>query len=361
MKRLVLVGVSRPIEDTFLRTRADIPDGHYSPDELVAHLKDGWVSYFECHKCGWFETCRFPQRHAANPNRARDIQCGVALQAMKNFLLAWWRRLHQMTPIQKTRFFDALFYFTQYVLDAHLGIGQLFDNMDVSWWGERMAIGLSTNPLSSRSVLDDFAAALHDLPVRLFTLQRFLFVEGEAEEVFIRHLIDRREFRNLSVHSLAGKGNAKPSRLPLTLLRRKGYRVLVQIDRDAAHKDKVRELVSQVEASGGAVFQFSRDFEDAFPSPFIRAALGQLKVQVDDAWLDARRKKATRGPLIKQLEDKCGVRIPKRELAAALAELVDSNLAALHRRWPQSEIARWLKWIRNGGPSRRRRVAGHQG
>jgi hypothetical protein len=351
--RVRLVGIDRPIEAAFRRDVERIPDGRYSPDELVSILKDGWVSYWECHKCGWFDTCPFPERF---PNgKARDIQCKITLIAMGNFLRAWWPRLLKMSHKQRVEFFRAFFYFTQYFMDVYIGAGTLVNNLDVDWWGQKAAMSLTMSPLSTRLVLNQYAEAVAKLPIRRVLPERFVFVEGESEEAFLHRL---RDLRFLSSHlefeSLQGKGNAKPSRFPLRLLKRRGYHICVQLDGDSRRQDRYRELREAVKNVGGSVFVFSRDFESSFPAPFLHFALQQLGIKVELPWLERRLRRAESGSVVRDIEALLQISVPKVELAKTLADLADHEWSTLMRRYRRAEITRWLFEVRFGATARPR-------
>jgi hypothetical protein len=252
VSRLKLAGVSRPIEGTWHRQVERIPDGTYTPDELIGVLKDGWISYWECHKCGWFDTCPHPERFPEYPQKAKDIQCKVTIIAMRNFLMAWWPRVLRMTRSQRSDFFEAFFFFTQYFIDTYIGAGTLVNNLDVSWWGPAMALSITTAPLHTRVVLNQFAESIGKLPFRRYVSEQFVFVEGESEEAFLLRLRDLRFLPgHTEIECLQGNGNAKPSRLPLRLLKRRGYPVSLQLDGDSSRKDRHRDVREAVERHGG--------------------------------------------------------------------------------------------------------------
>ncbi len=35
---------------------------------------ENWIGYFECHKCGKWDYCKYTQKHPANPDRSIDIK-----------------------------------------------------------------------------------------------------------------------------------------------------------------------------------------------------------------------------------------------------------------------------------------------
>jgi hypothetical protein len=238
---------------------------------------------------------------------------------------------------------------------VYIGAGTLVNNLDVDWWGQKAAMSLTMSPLSTRLVLNQYAEAVAKLPIRRVLPERFVFVEGESEEAFLHRL---RDLRFLSSHlefeSLQGKGNAKPSRFPLRLLKRRGYHICVQLDGDSRRQDRYRELREAVKNVGGSVFVFSRDFESSFPAPFLHFALQQLGIKVELPWLERRLRRAESGSVVRDIEALLQISVPKVELAKTLADLADHEWSTLMRRYRRAEITRWLFEVRFGATARPR-------
>jgi hypothetical protein len=349
--KLTLSGIDRPVEEMFARERAPIPDGEYTIRELAERLRDGWIPYLECHKCGWFDSCPFPQRKPLYPDLAEDIQCGVANRILTNCLAAWWPRLQHMNHAGIQEFVDALFHFVQFVLSSHQSLGTLFDAWDPEWWGPDMAPQLMVSPLFLREDLNELAGSLQHVPsVRLWK-SLIAFVEGESERAFLQKLRDRRQLSDLTrIEVLGGKGNATLERIPLGLLHRQGYRVSLQLDADGSKTKKYRELAERVRALGGTVFVFRRDFESAFPAPVLAAGLEALGADVDLEWLT--RMLSTGGsPILRGVEQKYGCRVSKINLGAVLGEIVEDNWTSIVRDWPESELVQWVGLLTVGRPA----------
>jgi hypothetical protein len=341
-QKLSLSGIDRQVEEMFSRERASIPDGDYTIRELGERLRDGWIPYLECHKCGWFESCPFPQRKPLYPGLAEDIQCGVADRILMNCLAAWWPRLQEMNHAGIQQFIDALFHFVQFVLSSHQTLGTLFDAWDPEWWGPEMAPQLMVGPLFLREDLNELAGSLQHVPsVRLWK-SVIAFVEGESERAFLQRLRDRRQLSDLArIEVLGGKGNATPERIPLGLLHRQGYRVSLQLDADGSKTKKYPDLAERVLALGGAIFVFKRDFESAFPAPVLAAGLEALGVDIDPDWVT--RMLATGDcPILKSVEQKYGCHVNKIHLGTVLGEIVEDNWTNIVRDWPECEVVQWV-------------------
>lgn len=345
--KLLVRNLTRIREGTFARAREPIPDDEYSRQELVSILREGWLPYYECHKCGWYGSCPHPIPHVANPDRAQDIQCGVAVAVLDNCLRAWWHQLHGFSVEDLQHFVDALYHLVQYTLDSHLGVGTLVANWNPDWWGPEMAASMTATPLYLRADLNGLARALGQVP---FDFHRFqiVFVEGEAEKAFLEVLSNHRLLSHADrIEVIGGKGGATPERIPVGLLHGQGYTVSLQLDADGSKKKSYRELRRRVEEMGGSVFIFEQDFESAFPPPLLAAGLEAIDVDVDEGWL-TRHLGQQSGGVVPAVEQKYGVRIRKPDLAVRLAELYEYNWGQLLRDWPENEIVRWVQFLITG-------------
>jgi len=346
--KLDLSGINRLAEDTFARVRVPIRDGQYSLQELADALCDGWIPYYECHKCGWFKTCSFPQRHPVNSNRAKDIQCGIAVTVLTNCLRAWWPRLLDYERDAVQHFVDALFHLVQFVLDSHIGIGTLVNNWNPEWWGPDMAAHLTASPLNVRQDLEGLAHSLQQVPFKLWKFQ-VVFVEGEAEQSFLQVLRNHRQLSHVArIEVLGGKGNATPERVPLRLLYGQGYSVSLQLDRDGSRKKSYRALAQRVQEFSGNVFIFNRDFESGFPLPILAKALELSGISVDEAWLQERLGSANAGGIVAAINQKCNCRIRKPDLAVKLGEVVEHNWGGMLHNDRSNEITRWILLLQSG-------------
>lgn len=55
-------------------------------EQLADILVQEWIPYMECHKCGRSDYCKYAQPHPVNPHKKREIKCGVAETALRNFI-----------------------------------------------------------------------------------------------------------------------------------------------------------------------------------------------------------------------------------------------------------------------------------
>lgn len=341
-------GISRLVEGTFSVTREVIPDGRYSLGELLALLVKGWLPYWECHKCGRFATCPHVERVETNPDRARDIQCGVAKLALRNFLKASWKKLEGFDVGEKQRFIDGLFHWTQYVLNAEIDIGSYTDDRLLSYRGNALNRRIMSYVSTNRRHLERFAYYFRDLSG--FAGSPFwALVEGESEKAFLERLLELRTIDHLvlGVETYSGKGNRRLKKLHLEHLNSRGFKVVLQVDLDGKKGLEKGGFVEYVQEQGGTFFAFQPDFESVFPAPVLHRALELNGVEAPLDWLEGILDLGA-GSVIASVEQRMKVRVSKTALARSLADLVEENLHILNRNWPNNAITQWVEYLRYG-------------
>lgn len=340
--------ISRFIEGTFSVAREPIPDGRYTLSELLELLVNGWLPYWECHKCGRFSTCPHVERSATNPDHARDIQCGVAKLALRNFLKVSWRKFGDFDVEEKQRFIDGLFHWTQYVLNAEIDIGSYTDDRLLSYRGDALNRRIMSYVSMKRRHLERFAYYFRDLPG--FSESPFwVLVEGESEKAFIERLLELRaiDFRVLGVETYSGKGNRRPKKLHLEHLYSRGFRVVLQADLDGKKGLERGGFVEYVQEQGGTFFAFQPDFESIFPAPVLHRALELNGIEVPLDWLVGLVGRGG-GSVIASVEQRVEVQVSKPNLARTLADLIEENLHIMAKEWPENAIVHWVGYLMYG-------------
>lgn len=348
-KLLIIKGISRVSEGTWARTREPIPDGKYSLESLADILISGWISYYKCRRhCAWYDTCPCPTQKEFNPDKSPEIRCGIGIMVLRNCLRAWWSRLlvFSMQDIQK--YLDALYYLVEYVLDSHFHIGTLVYNWNPEWWGLDMAARITACPSWLRKDLESLAESLQNLPFSFFKPQ-VVFVEGEAEETFLKVFQDNRQLSYVvRVEVMGGKANATRERIPLSLLLKQGYQVSLQLDADGSKTRSYRDLAQKIKNKGGTVFIFKRDFESAFPLPALIQALSNLDIHVDENWLSERLNADNIGGILSAINQKYNCIILKPLLAKELGRVVVDNWDKMLRDFGSNEITLWIRLLQMG-------------
>ena len=98
-------------------------EGNFDAMSLVERMIYEWVPYFECHKCGRFDYCKFVLRFPNDPHRARDIKCGVVESVLRLFVKSTFPILAELSTEQRQAYLDAAFHFETFVFYAETLIG----------------------------------------------------------------------------------------------------------------------------------------------------------------------------------------------------------------------------------------------
>src|SRR6185369_4191440 len=92
--------------------------GDFDASALADRLVSEWIPYFECHKCGRFDYCKFVQRRPNYPDQALDIKCGVVESSLRLFVEKTFQFLAALDPQQIQDYLDAAFQFEQFLWNA---------------------------------------------------------------------------------------------------------------------------------------------------------------------------------------------------------------------------------------------------
>jgi hypothetical protein len=253
-------------------------DGDYSMESLADLLVEQWIPYFECHKCGRWDYCKFAQKHPANPARSIDIRCGVAADCLRNLVRAAYPLIEKMDRRHRQSFLDGAFHFYGFVYSSEQWIGMNMNRDFHEWFGD-LAPYLYSRVAPLRSHLDSLAFYWKDLP-DFKTKSPVLFVEGYSEKAFLDELRKSHLswFLDLVVEVYGGRGNRGSRRIHMLLERYKqqGFVVHAQGDADGKNADIFRNLVDAGLIAQQHTFVFEHDFESAIPLPLAYAALSEL-------------------------------------------------------------------------------------
>ena len=100
--------------------------GDYTPESLADLLVLEWIPYFECHKCGRFEWCKFVELSPENPDQALDIKCGVFEAVIRNYVCTVFDLMSESVQEKRQSFLDLAFQLSQHrvVKVAATGLSQ---------------------------------------------------------------------------------------------------------------------------------------------------------------------------------------------------------------------------------------------
>jgi len=257
-------------------------EGFFTAETLSQMLVYEWIPYYECDKCGRSDYCKFTKPNPYNPERKRDIKCGVAAAALTNFIAGTFHLLENMKRNQIQDYLDAVFYFYDFIYSAEQIIGMYIDKDMIEWWDVHIpaAFGHATR---LRDKLNSLASSLRDIPEFRAT-KGILFVEGWSEKAFLDKLRESHSawFLYLIIEVYDGKGNANPKRIQMLLDRyiAQGYKIYIQGDADGKNTEIFNKLVLRGSVGSECTFVFQHDFETAVPAELLLDTLqdiGHLK------------------------------------------------------------------------------------
>jgi hypothetical protein len=206
---------------------------------------------------------------------------------------------------------------------------------DAAWYFEGTPFYYSA--LSSlTSPLEEMRANSRAIDSRRGSAQ-LLLVEGEAEFCFIKtiqaNLPGRMAF-DFDVYNYQGKGNVQALWRYIKEKNRQGIRTRIVYDKDGTTRSFLGKLKSKQCKIDGS-FGFSRDFESAFGSDYLKVAIAVYSKQYIGKQLtlkssDIDQLRAKRRPVIAEIENLCGINVSKAKLGAILGSLI---IPAINEHW----------------------------
>jgi hypothetical protein len=326
--------------------------GEFNAAILADRLVADWIPYYECHKCGRFDYCKFVERIPQNPALAFDIKCGIFEAALRVFVETTFHLLPGMTTEQRQDYLDAVFHYGQFVYSAELMIGSCIDKGFVEWW-EDSGPRVFGQLVSLRDRLDSLAAAMQSIPE--FRSQRaVLFVEGWSEKAFLDKMRESHSywFLPLVIEVYDGKGNRRPKRIEMLLDRyvRHGYKVFIQGDADGKGNAIFDRIVEKDAVTPDRTFVFTYDFETAVPASLMLSAL-QSMGELEEVDIEQFQEVILRsdGPVSKTLKTNYGLDLEplKLEFATQVADILNypSVIWWNNENFMQTELGRFLRFI----------------
>ena len=272
--------------DVFGLERKNI-DGAYSENKLVDLFVYEWIPWYDCYDvCSRSDYCKFPKQ---NVSGISDIQCGVAIEAVRNYVHTTFNELEKLSKDQLQGYLDGAYHLTMYVFESELYIGRAMDSRYLNAFKE-WSPAFFGQLASLRKHLDSFSASTSIIP-SFQTSKGIILVEGESEKAFIDtlKLSHATWFLNLNVEVYQGKSNRGHPKLRLLLqnYNSKGYRPYIQGDADGGAINIFDALIqnnSIIKKENTFVFKY--DFETAVPSHItysVLKALGYLsEISLED-------------------------------------------------------------------------------
>ena len=331
--------------------------GEFRPDALADKLIEEWIPYYECHKCGKGDYCKYAIPHSANPLRKLDIKCGVAKEALRNFVHRTIFVLEQDSWIRRQKYLDAAFYFYKYVIESEQWNGTFIDNAKLDWWGE-YSKKFFGEIIPIRDTLNELGNCLKEFP-ELYEGTSILLVEGEAEMTFISNLKGDGEYSNIwrfVVDSYGGKSNKLPRRIKMLLddYKDKGYTIYIQGDEDGTGNgtgcDKFVEYVNQNYLDKNRIFQFQYDFETSIPLKLLYQVLIELGY-LESVTLDSFINKLGGKSVNKGLLEHFDIDTEKNGLKKKIARIVGNAIFHIDHKvkdkFNETELGRFVLFLEN--------------
>jgi len=328
--------------------------GRFSVEELATLFIEEWIPYTECRRsCGRSDYCKYVEPYPDCPDRLKDIKCGVAVEAMRNFVRGTFRLLKGLRRPKIPHYLDGAFYLCRVVHGAEQAIGLCVNEEVVRWFGES-APSIYGHIARLRKEWDSLNRALRHIS-DFYSQTRVLFVEGKSEKLFVERLGKPgvQLLPDLEIEVYGGKGNRRPKVIKMLLDNyvHKGYKVYIEGDADGKNTDTFLSLVKNSKVDGGHTFQFSHDFETGVPPPLLLASLkhlGHLRDVTLEAFTEAVG--ASQGSVLPIIKQKFGLDIEpiKLRLAKAVAETLNARLRkCLHStRFMQTELGKFIQFVR---------------
>ncbi|ADQ78790.1 hypothetical protein Palpr_0634 [Paludibacter propionicigenes WB4] len=303
-------------------------EGLYSPIELAREFTKRWIPYYECHKCGKGDYCKFAIPYFGDNYYKQDIQCGVAKKALENYILRTFHVLNNANKQKQQNYVDSAFYFFKYIYLSEQ-LNGLFINDDKLEYLGKYSISLLTEILSLRDVLNKFGKDFKMFS-ELYNGQSLLLVEGKSELKFIEYLGGDDILSNsftFIVESYNGKGNKLPKRIEMLIedYQTKGYSIYIQGDEDGdgdgSGYDKFKYYVDKGTISKKNIFQFKYDFESSIPIEILFHILQELGYLKDNS-LDDLIKLPKNKSINTILKEKFDIDTEKNKLKTQIAKKI---------------------------------------
>lgn len=325
-------------------------EGAFTESSLADRLVAEWIPYFECHKCGRWDYCKYAKQHPANPNRSVDIKCGVASDCIRNLVKSAFPFLEKMDRGHIQEFLNGAYEFYKFIYAAEQYIGMNMDDGFHKYFGD-YAPNIYSRIGHLRDHLNGIASHWKDLPA-FNAKSPVLFVEGYAEKAFLDELRKSHFawFLDLNVEVYAGKGNRRSKRIQMLLekFKSQGLVVYAQGDADGENTDIFRGLVNSGAIDQGKTFVFEHDVETSIPHGLLLAALIEMQFLPEMLVEDFEEKLGNfKSSINARLKEVFGIDVTpnKIELATTVGAVLNDVTWWQDEKFMASELGRFLRFV----------------
>ncbi|MCK5110359.1 MAG: hypothetical protein KAQ94_02475 [Arcobacteraceae bacterium] len=302
----------------------------YNKEEITKLMINNWIGYFECHKCGKWDYCKYAQKHPVNPNRSIDIQCGIAIDFITNFINTTFPLIKDFTEYQKQAYLNSAYYLTCFVENTEQVVGGLSNKDQMSGWGE-YAPSLYGMTKYTNDLLNKAHKEMKNVP--FFNSKRsVLFVEGESEEIFANSFLD------IEVINYGGAGNLTYSKIEYTIKQYhdKGYKVYIQADKDGKQENQnINKIISKGLVDKENIFCFKHDYETSVPIRIFHKILVDTKT-ICDTFENFKSEYDTKESIVKYVESKYQRTLTKPLLSTKLCEFINKSFSQINPYYDES-------------------------
>jgi len=292
---------------------------NYNQEEIIQLMIKNWIGYFECHKCGKWDYCKYTQKHPANPDRSIDIRCGIAIDFITNFINTTFSFIEDLNEYQKQAYLNTAYYLTKFVINTEQVIGCFTNKEHIDRWGEYAPslYGVNTNYIDE--FLKKAQKEMKNVPF-LNSKRSVLFVEGESEEIFGNFFLD------IEVVNYRGAGGITYAKIEYTIkqYQDKGYKVYIQADKDGKENNKVNKIITKKLVDKDNIFCFKYDFETSIPLHILFKLSNEIELFSKD-YDDFKNGYDGKIGIVKYIETKYKISINKPKLSQRICEYIDMS------------------------------------
>lgn len=325
--------------------------GVLSASDLSDLMVENWIPYMECHKCGKSDYCKFAIPHPYNNFKKKERKCGVAEAAIRNFID---KNFHILLKLEKSfaqKFLDGAFYFTSFVLETEVSIGNIIDTELLDWYGDS-APAFFGRITHIRDILNSFSSEISDIS-QFNSRRALILVEGWAEKAFLDKLKESHSawFLDKIVECYDGKGNRRSKRIAMLLdkYHKLGYELYLQGDLDGQTGDIFKSIVESKLVENENTFTFKHDFETAIPIPLLVRGLRKLGAEITFKPRELASLHLDRNQSINKTLLELGFDISKYKtnLALAVADILNRTDEPwwVNEKFIASELGMFLKFV----------------
>lgn len=329
--------------------------GEYNPERLAKTMIDAWVPYGECHRnCTKSDYCKYVIWIDKEEHISKEILCGVATNAITNFVDKTFDAFCDADNSQKQNYLDGAFHFYRFVFRSEMMIGNFINRYFLDSW-DNYAITSYGHVKYLRDHINMMTSLLKNIPE--FNIKKgILFVEGESEERFLNKLKESHLiwFLDLEIFNYRGKSNKRPNRIEMLIddYIAKGYEIFIQGDADGKPKNTFQVLIDKNKIKENNSFVFDFDFESSIPASLLLVSLKELQLikNVDVINFNSVIKSNINNSIEKTLKENYNIDIcpHKTILAETIANNINNTYDCWQNEWfLNTELGKFLKFIQD--------------